>query len=102
MKKHVMKKWVAALRSGKYKQTRGRLHNKRGGGYCCLGVLCEISGMEFNPNDGMIPYSVENWSGLRTRKGSCADTNLRGESLASYNDHSKLSFKAIANIIEKH
>lgn len=43
------KEWVAALRSGKYAQTRGRLKIKSGElgreetGYCCLGVLREIS-----------------------------------------------------------
>jgi hypothetical protein len=32
--------WVAALRSGKYKQTTGALRNDTG--YCCLGVLAEV------------------------------------------------------------
>jgi hypothetical protein len=40
MKKAIKKKWVAALRSGEYKQ--GRRYLKRDGKYCCLGVLCEI------------------------------------------------------------
>lgn len=34
-------KWVAALRSGEYKQGTGVLHN--GEGYCCIGVFCEVS-----------------------------------------------------------
>lgn len=34
------KKWVAALRSGEYQQTRQALYD--GKGFCCLGVLCEI------------------------------------------------------------
>jgi hypothetical protein len=33
-------KWVAALTSGKYKQTKGTLTDKNG--FCCLGVLCDI------------------------------------------------------------
>lgn len=33
--------WVAALRSGKYPQERGKLHNPDGT-FCCLGVLCEV------------------------------------------------------------
>jgi hypothetical protein len=37
------KKWVKALRSGKYKQTSGRL--VRDGKYCCLGVACDVSGL---------------------------------------------------------
>lgn len=36
-------KWVDALRSGKYKQGRGYLC--RDDAYCCLGVLCDISGI---------------------------------------------------------
>lgn len=38
----LLNKWVVALRSGTYKQGRGRLRNANGE-YCCLGVLCEIS-----------------------------------------------------------
>lgn len=34
------KKWIAALRSKKYKQTKGVLKNNAG--YCCLGVACDI------------------------------------------------------------
>lgn len=38
-------KWVAALKSGKHKQTRGILRDKLSNGtysYCCLGLACEI------------------------------------------------------------
>lgn len=34
-------KWVAALRSGEYKQGKGKLRT-RGNTYCCLGVACAI------------------------------------------------------------
>ena len=34
------KKWVDALRSGEYEQTRERLRNDAG--FCCLGVLCDV------------------------------------------------------------
>lgn len=33
--------WVAALRSGKYRQARMALHKE--GGFCCLGVFCRIA-----------------------------------------------------------
>lgn len=36
--------WLQALRSGDYKQTRRRLSDGAGG-FCCLGVLCEIKGL---------------------------------------------------------
>jgi len=41
MNEKVAKKWVKALRSGKYKQTRhGKL--RIGDAFCCLGVLCDL------------------------------------------------------------
>lgn len=33
-------RWVRALRSGDYKQTKGRLRTESG--FCCLGVLCDL------------------------------------------------------------
>ena len=42
------KKWVKALRSGKYKQGRCRLYNPETDSYCCLGVACRVVGI--NPN----------------------------------------------------
>lgn len=33
--------WIAQLRNGKYKQTKHRLHSSDG--FCCLGVLCDIT-----------------------------------------------------------
>ena len=33
-------KWLEALRSGKYKQTTGRLQDSKG--FCCLGVACDV------------------------------------------------------------
>lgn len=35
------KAWLEALRSGKFKQTKGKLRS-RNGAYCCLGVACEV------------------------------------------------------------
>lgn len=37
-----MKEWIAALRSGKYKQVKGRL--KTDDGFCALGVLRDVQG----------------------------------------------------------
>jgi len=35
-------KWIAALRSGEYKQGRGKMYNKEDDSYCCLGVLQKV------------------------------------------------------------
>jgi hypothetical protein len=34
-------KWVAALRSGAYRQTKGKMRDGTGA-MCCLGVLCDV------------------------------------------------------------
>jgi len=46
--KEVFTDWLIALRSGEYNQGKQRLHRVRLGRdeYCCLGVLCEVSGFE--------------------------------------------------------
>jgi len=51
MKQAVMKRWVDALRSKKYKQTREQLREldakgKPTNGFCCLGVLCDLFAKE--------------------------------------------------------
>ena len=43
MDKTLKQKWVNALRSGKYKQGRILFRNINNE-YCCLGVLCDVSG----------------------------------------------------------
>lgn len=43
MNKQLVDKWVAALRSGEYKQGHGRLN--KNGNFCCLGVLCDVAGI---------------------------------------------------------
>lgn len=38
--RELVTKWIEALESGTYSQTKERLHDQRG--YCCLGVLCNV------------------------------------------------------------
>jgi hypothetical protein len=40
MKPEIKQAWIDALRSGHYQQSQGAL--KRCGGFCCLGVLCDL------------------------------------------------------------
>jgi hypothetical protein len=47
IKQAIMKRWVKALRSGKYRQTREQLRaadaeGQPTDGFCCLGVLCDL------------------------------------------------------------
>lgn len=55
MKKETKDKWIAALRSGEYQQADRKLKN--GSGFCCLGVLACVTGLEISPDGGSI---VEN------------------------------------------
>lgn len=41
-------KWVEALRSGAYQQEGGMLRNERTLKFCCLGVLADIQGAQWN------------------------------------------------------
>lgn len=45
-----MHEWIAALRSGNYKQIGHRLHDCMG--FCCLGVKRELEGCEWRHVDG--------------------------------------------------
>lgn len=105
------KKWVEALRSGKYAQTHGSLRNTEDDGenpvgFCCLGVACDVSGLgrwfdvdyevDSETADMTLPKAVQTWLGLREPDGSFGDS-----SLTAINDAGD-SFEVIAGIIEKH
>src|ERR1043165_7751454 len=88
-----LRKWVAALRSGKYKQGRDVLYSPKG--YCCLGVAGkavakipakEMRGRMFLPD------------GTASRLGLNETLQSR---LARMNDKAMMSFKEIASWIEK-
>jgi hypothetical protein len=119
MNKKVMKKWVKALLSGKYKQGQGLLKqtdNKNAIRHCCLGVLCELYNEDmkekkkkkltekvdnygvcrFNKQPEHLPNIVKNWADLNDSVGSIGAF----DSLATINDDGK-TFKTIAKIIEK-
>ena len=53
MKQNIMKKWIKALRSGKYKQGEGTLKQYDSKGqaqHCCLGVLCDLYNQDMKKN----------------------------------------------------
>lgn len=64
MTKEQKAKWIAALKSGKYKQARNQLHDPITGGNCCLGVairVCEAKRMvhrEFVV-EGFLPEEIQ-------------------------------------------
>lgn len=73
-------KWLKALRSGRYAQTKGRLHRKedsaesdRPAGHCCLGVLCDI-----HPDVVEVPNDEADERGIATYR------HLRGHEMYSH------------------
>ena len=108
MKQNVMKKWVKALRSDKFKQGSGTLKqfNKQGQTqHCCLGVLCELYNQEMKKNKKKmlsetiwdndsdfsfgycrfggkkedLPKEVMRWSGVKNHLGKFRSPNNYGD-----------------------
>ena len=84
-------KWLKALRSGKYKQTRGRVH--RGDGHCCLGVLHCVMGRPRYRNSDLDLTDMFVGGGL---------TKWQAKALVALNDDKKWGFLDIAEWIEEH
>ena len=101
MTKKLATKWIAALRSGKYKQGKGFLRDENDN-YCCLGVL--LSNIQYPRNvyeyDGHYKQNIpENFKGFKHGHGFIPSLKI---SLAELNDVKEYTFADIANIIEKH
>lgn len=100
MNKKIKKQWVAALRSGKYKQGRHLLRS-RDEKYCCLGVLCDLHA-KFLGNDcvwrfgTVLSEETYRWAGLKYSNPSFNDNT----NAIALND-AGFSFSEIADKIEK-
>ena len=109
MNEQVKEKWLSALRSGDYKQTKSCLH--KGDGFCCLGVLCDLYGKEhnvewklvdagiyyeFQDKKAILPLSVIEWAGVEDDNPEICETPL-----SRLNDNGS-TFNEIADLIEKH
>ena len=100
-------KWVAALRSGEYKQAQGHLKDKVG--YCCLGVLCVISEQETGfgitenrkeaKGDENIGRTIRQWADLSIPDGAIVTIKGEAEFLTAHNDSGR-TFLQIADAIE--
>lgn len=115
------KRWVRALRSGKYNQGVGALHQRDAGGsrLCCLGVACDLfaksggklkisysrqfdgtSKVHYDDKFLTLPESVKDWLGLDTDTGGYLTPRNLLTCLVDKNDEGS-SFKQIALVIEK-
>jgi hypothetical protein len=98
--------WIAALRSGEYKQTRGKLRSNDLTGYCCLGVACELSKLgtfcgiyyettvpsESSNRNTYIPVEVMKWLGITDW--------FKIKRLVQLNDIQDKTFSEIADFVE--
>ena len=115
MRRDIRKRWVAALSSGKYPQGRSQLATATGG-FCCLGVLCELAADEgvvtrIRTEGGIrygdekqrhyLPHSVILWAGIEV-SNSFNPTVRRADGsiahLSSLNDRGD-NFSQIASAI---
>lgn len=117
MRKEIADKWVAALRSGEYKQGKFALNSNNS--FCCLGVLCELAKKEgivnsehvkqnsdymsyFDPrhdqdrHSGLLPRVVSKWADIKTSAGYVYPV---ARSLLELNDGGQ-TFEYIADVIE--
>jgi hypothetical protein len=116
MKREIKEKWLQALRSKKYKQARLSLKRRLDDGsygYCCLGVLAEVCGLddwktikyENGSEDDKIALMYEGskfYGGLPDRCLEQISMRLdEARMLANMNDFSEMSFEEIANVIEQ-
>lgn len=106
--------WLDALRSGEYEQGAGRLHSE--GGFCCLGVLCDLYAKENGaswtqptsdePNDyGMngeyvyLPKDIAQWANIN-QFGVIVRGDHNHIDLADMNDKGQ-TFVEIAEAIDE-
>jgi hypothetical protein len=108
----LQKEWLKALRSGRYKQTTSTLCNKDGA-YCCLGVAARVCGIpkakligvgdlgdSQRLEEAKVALRLIDSSG-RLVKPYHKDQYNQYTHLTALNDNAKLSFKEIADLIEK-
>lgn len=131
MNKTWKKKWLGALRSGKYKQGEGQLR-RRDNTFCCLGVLCHITApkdawwedgiicydeqyvlpemvldeVQLNDTDPIVPVTAKEGRqiiGALNNNGPAVDmVKVSGRAPLSALNDAGFSFKQIARKIERY
>lgn len=92
MNPSIKKKWVKALRSGRYQQITEQLSD--GFGYCCLGVLCKIEKVDREriEKGAILPDEL---------KYRAEISSIEQDYLVDMNDNKLASFPQIADWIEE-
>lgn len=101
--------WIAALRSGEYKQGKDVLYNQSTDCYCCLGVLAKINNL--STKIALLTFDTHHTinlclnPGRFTMVGDLAEMGIEIPndsymSLSTLNDKGGYSFSDIANLLE--
>jgi hypothetical protein len=101
MTSELKQRWIDALLSGKYRQGVGKLRTETNE-YCCLGVLCDISGAgEWQKRDKGWYYVVSESADNALLPTGIADELRDGmQSHLSYRNDQGDSFKQIVEFIK--
>jgi hypothetical protein len=97
MTKELKQKWVAALRSGEFKQGEGCLYDERTNSYCCLGVCAVLMG--YDKSTLKKPVTLPDYSATPEKTWE-AIVGKNYETLIAMNDKS-VPFTEIADYIDK-
>ena len=111
MNPEIKQRWIEALNSDEYKQTKECLRDSTG--FCCLGVLTDLYVKEHNQDwslsdngyysynslSSTLPFEVETWAGLDDFDPHFYTDNTKVY-LSILND-AGYTFKEIAQIIEE-
>lgn len=121
MNAEVKAAWVAALRSGEYRQGRGALRQAGQDGiprFCVLGVLCDLhsaetgrpwenskdDGFTYDNLQGLVSSDVQSWAGHARLNNARLQSDDHSYQIADWNDGIELSvplsFTALADLIE--
>lgn len=90
--------WIAALRSGKYKQTKAALRDSKG--FCCLGVLCDLAAKDGGDQWNSYESYKKSFSKLPSVMRNYLLIEKFEQDLIEMNDSGN-SFKVIAKHIEE-
>jgi hypothetical protein len=115
MDPQLKRKWLIALRSGRYKQGRDQL--KRGRKFCCLGVLADVAGCRWEktrncslPRPSLYGYTLSSLGLLLDMNNHWVSEQAQNklssmnDGSPAYDDYNKKpqSFKQIAKWIQEH
>lgn len=99
----LLERWIAALRSGEYKQAKHAVCNDSLKGYCCLGVLQMVAEGEVERKEFGVPRSMpspEFYERVGTVWDNVLGTGLTAGLLSLYNDEGH-NFEDIADMLEQ-